>query len=245
MKKIISKVLIVALLASMLMTVMATTAFAATTIYITGESVYVRKGPSKDYDARGTVHYGEAYSATSTDKDSRGVKWYKISYKNGTGWVSSRYASTTKPGMTASGKIYATGGSTYVRSSASKSGKILTTLTKGAAATYLGVKQKDSRGVYWYKVSYKGMTGWVSSRYTSTTASSGSSATGTIKATSGSTYIRADYNKEAEIITTLSKGNSVSYLGETRTDSRGVAWYKVQTKSGKTGWVSSKYTTKY
>ena len=171
MKKIISKVLIVALLASMLMTVMATTAFAATTIYITGESVYVRKGPSKDYAARGTVHYGEAYSATSTDKDSRGVKWYKISYKNGTGWVSSRY--------------------------------------------------------------------------TSTTASSGSSATGTIKATSGSTYIRADYNKEAEIITTLSKGNSVSYLGETRTDSRGVAWYKVQTKSGKTGWVSSKYTTKY
>ena len=98
----------------------------------------------------------------------------------------------------------------------------------------------------WYKVSYKGMTGWVSSRYTSTTSSSGSSsASGTVKATSGSTYIRADYNKEAEIITTLSKGNSVSYLGETRTDSRGVAWYKVQTKSGKTGWVSSKYTTKY
>ncbi|MBQ8109599.1 MAG: SH3 domain-containing protein [Clostridia bacterium] len=36
---------------------------------------------------------------------------------------------------------------------------------KGETVPFLGEVQKDSRGVYWGKVSYKGKTGWVSSKY--------------------------------------------------------------------------------
>ena len=39
---------------------------------------------------------------------------------------------------------------------------------------------------------------------------------------------------------TMHTGETAKYLGETKKDERGVAWYKVSF-NGKTGWVSSKY----
>ena len=39
------------------------------------------------------------------------------------------------------------------------------TIGKGKTLTYTGTSKKDSRGVTWYKVSFNGKTGWVSSRY--------------------------------------------------------------------------------
>lgn len=41
---------------------------------------------------------------------------------------------------------------------------------------------------------------------------------------------------------TLRKGATLKYLGKRAEDDRGVYWYKVRTKSGKTGWVSEVYT---
>ena len=40
--------------------------------------------------------------------------------------------------------------------------------------------------------------------------------------------------------TVMAKNDTARYLGETKKDSRGVAWYKVNF-CGRTGWVSSKY----
>lgn len=36
---------------------------------------------------------------------------------------------------------------------------------KGDTVPFLGEVKKDDRGVYWGKVTFKGKTGWVSSRY--------------------------------------------------------------------------------
>ena len=70
-------------------------------------------------------------------------------------------------GTSSSGKtVVASRGSTYIRSSASLNGKKLGSLPEGASATYLGDSKRDDREVIWYKVKYKGTTGWVSSRYT-------------------------------------------------------------------------------
>ena len=42
-------------------------------------------------------------------------------------------------------------------------------------------------------------------------------------------------------VTSFSKGKSLTYLGESQKDARGVTWYKCS--SGKnTGWVSSRYS---
>ena len=39
------------------------------------------------------------------------------------------------------------------------------TLLSGSTATYLDEYSVDERGVTWYKISYNGGSGWVSSRY--------------------------------------------------------------------------------
>ena len=39
-------------------------------------------------------------------------------------------------------------------------------LFQGDTATYLGDSSVDSRGVAWYRISWEGGSGWVSSRYT-------------------------------------------------------------------------------
>ena len=44
--------------------------------------------------------------------------------------------------------------------------KLLGTLHKGNSLPYLGQTASDERGVTWYKVSYNGSAGWVSSKYT-------------------------------------------------------------------------------
>ena len=53
-----------------------------------------------------------------------------------------------------------------MRSKPCLSGKVVATVPKGAKIKMLGVKQADSRGVYWYKASYRGKTGWISNAST-------------------------------------------------------------------------------
>ncbi|MBQ6372946.1 MAG: SH3 domain-containing protein [Clostridia bacterium] len=57
-----------------------------------GKDTNVRSGPGRDYSKKGVLHGGEkATYLNKTSKDERGVKWYKISWGSGTGWVSSKY----------------------------------------------------------------------------------------------------------------------------------------------------------
>ena len=61
-----------------------------------------------------------------------------------------------------------------------------------------------------------------------------------IKAT-GNVHIRKKPNRKGEDMGCIDVGDTLTFLGERKTDERGVAWYKVKF-NGKTGWVSSKYS---
>jgi len=61
-------------------------------------------------------------------------------------------------------QIQATG-DVNIRKGPSKDYAIIGSITKGTKLPFLGEVKKDSRGVYWGKVTYKGTTGWVSSKY--------------------------------------------------------------------------------
>ncbi len=56
-------------------------------------------------------------------------------------------------------------GDVYVRKYPNKDSADIGVLYKGQKATFLGEVCKDDRGVAWGKVSFKGKTGWVSSKY--------------------------------------------------------------------------------
>ena len=136
------------------------------------------------------------------------------------------------------------------------SGKIKTTgqvnLRKGAGLDYTSVgtvktgkvmsfdkTKKDERGVIWYHV--KG--GWISSKYTTQIEGSvdkGKKASGkTVKAT-GDMYMRKGPGLDYSEICVIKPGKTATYMGSTKKDARGVAWYKVRFNN-KTGWVSSRY----
>ena len=97
----------------------------------------------------------------------------------------------------------------------------------------------DERGVIWYHV--KG--GWISSK--NTTQIEGSvdkekkSSGRTVKAT-GDMHLRKGPGLDYAEVKVIKAGKTAKYLGSTKKDSRGVAWYKVSFNN-KTGWVSSKY----
>ena len=164
MKRSISRILAVVTLVSLFICMFAGMALAETYVKTTG-SVHVRKGPGLDYAKIATVSKGSSYLYKGESKDDRGVTWYKVEYKGSTAWISSKY-SKTYSSSTATGTIYGVGKSN-IRSKASLNGKILGTLPKGAEATHVGNETAtDSRGVTWYKIKYNGITGWVSSKYT-------------------------------------------------------------------------------
>lgn len=57
----------------------------------------------------------------------------------------------------------------------------------------------------------------------------------------GKCNIRKSPALDGKRLGTLKKGAKLQYLGKRAEDDRGVHWYKVKTKSGKTGWVSEAY----
>ncbi|MDH6651080.1 UNVERIFIED_ORG: hypothetical protein J3A77_000110 [Bacillus sp. PvP124] len=61
----------------------------------------------------------------------------------------------------------------------------------------------------------------------------------------GGGNIRQTPSKEGNIVTSISPNEIVSYLQEESIDDRGVTWYKVQTKYGEIGWISSTIIEQY
>ena len=134
-------------------------------VYTEG-SVNVRTGPSLSHGVITSVPSGTYLNfAKKGSTDSRGVRWYKVTHNGRTGWVSSRYCviRNSKGGKT--GKYVKTTASVNLRKGPGLNYGTIAALSSGTKLTYLGTSKTDSRGVRWYKVSYKGKTCWISSRY--------------------------------------------------------------------------------
>ena len=63
-------------------------------------------------------------------------------------------------------RVKAVSGDTYVRKHPDKEAADFGVLYKGDSAPYLEEKRWDDRDVVWYKISFHGHNGWVSSKYT-------------------------------------------------------------------------------
>ena len=156
-------------LAALLIAVMCFSAVAALadgTVKTTG-SVNLRKGAGLGYKTIRSISAGTSLSYDKTKKDDRGVVWYRVTYKGKTGWVSSKYAKESggsKSKTKVSGDKVKTTGKVHLRTGPGLGYESLRSVPKGKTLTYDKTK-KDSRGVVWYHVTYKGKTGWVSSKY--------------------------------------------------------------------------------
>ena len=137
--------------------------------------VNMRSGPGTNYEDVGTLVRGECLTyLNETRYDAGGQGWYKARYYSyGEVWVSAVYSELTDTYTEAasdddagvSGSYIQATGRLNVRSGPGLGYDDKGTLQKGATAAYLNEYSVDERGVTWYKVSYNGGSGWVSSRY--------------------------------------------------------------------------------
>lgn len=249
--KQIKKILAALLMAAICLSMVAALAESGT-VWTTG-NVNMRKGPGLDYSSIRTIGAGTRLEYDKTEKDDRGVRWYRISYKKRTGWVSSMYASEKQPSSSGSSssasstedKVYTTA-SVNLRKGAGLDYSVIRTVPEGVTLSY-DKTASDDRGVTWYRVTYKKRTGWVSSAYakkgsSGSSASSSSSSSGNQVKTTGNVRLRTGAGLDYRDLCTVPKGTTLRF-DETKKDDRGVAWYHVS-YDGKTGWVSSKYARK-
>jgi len=198
----------------------------AASTYTTTANLNLRKSASTSATVLVTIPSGKAITYLGTYGS-----WFKVSYGGKTGYVSSQYVkvSTTSTVTTTSSKKYTTTVNLNLRKSASTSATVLVTIPSGKAVTYLGTYGS------WYKVSYGGKTGYVSSQYikVSTTSTTTTSPTKTYM-TTANLNLRKSASTSATVLVTIPSGKAVTYLGAYG------SWYKVS-YGGKTGYVSAQY----
>ena len=173
--------------------------------------------------------------------------WYKVEYKGVTGYVSSKYVNlngnnsdeNTNDKPSTSTQKGVTTANVNFRNSASTSSSIITTIPKN---TTIEIIDKSISG--WYKVEYKGVTGYVSSKYVNLNGNNSDENTNDKPSTStqkGITTANVNFRKSAStsssIIATIPKNTSIQVISKSTS-----GWYKVEYK-GNTGYVSSKYVT--
>ncbi|MCD8356037.1 MAG: SH3 domain-containing protein [Clostridia bacterium] len=168
-------------------------AFAASAT--TNATVNVRSGAGNSYKVVTCVTKGKSVTTNGTSGN-----WTKVTANGKTGYIYSKYLNTsgsstsasasstsstsTAATSTSSTTVYSTT-TLNVRSGPGTSYGIITTMTKGQSATKTGLSGS------WYKVSVNGKTGYVSSKYITTTKpSTSSSSSASTTTTSGSkTYM--------------------------------------------------------
>ena len=131
---------------------------------VKGSDVRMRSGPGTNYSILGTYQNGTALTVTGTENG-----WSKVTIGGVSGYIRSDYVS----GGGADSKTgYIKGTGVRMRSGASTTSSILGVYNTGTQMTITGESGN------WYKVSYSGKDGYVSSTYVTTTKSDGGSTGG-------------------------------------------------------------------
>ena len=186
--------------------VVTTGAFAANVTSTT--NVNVRSGPGNSYSVLTVMKSGTTTSSLGTSGN-----WTKVTAGGKTGYVHSKYltsgsastgttASTSTTTNTASTTVYATS-AVNVRSGPSTSYKVITSMSKGQIATKTGVSGN------WAKISVNGKTGYVSSKYLTTSKPSTSQPTTSQPSNSGSKQLVGNFKL------TFYAGDSTTASGRT------------------------------
>lgn len=246
LKKISTLVLVLAILVGTLLISAHAESIDSVGMKVTANaSVYLRTGAGLNYSKVTTAHKGDSLTYKGVTKfDSRDVAWHKVTYKNKTAWISSRYSTLEFSGKKLDGKtsVISTA-AVNLRKGAGTGYAKITTVSKGTRLFYYGIRQKDKSGTYWYQVSCSQGVAWVCGKYVKVSNvkpryDDDDDPEYTEVETTGKVYLRSKADLTGKILDVIPKGETVDFLGKISTDGRGIDWYKVE-YDGTTGWVSS------
>ena len=154
--------------------------------------------------------------------------WYHLSYKDKDGYVYKKYIKDTEAAPATETKTVYTTGDLHVRAKPTKNSEKLGVLKKGTAVETTGMKDG------WYKITYKGKTGYISGKYVTTTKPG--TAETTIVYTTANLNVRDKATTEGKKLGVLKKGTAVETIGLKN------GWYTIK-YNGKTAYICAKYTT--
>lgn len=154
--------------------------------------------------------------------------WYHLSYKDKDGYVYKKYIKDTEAAPATETKTVYTTGDLHVRAKPTKNSEKLGVLKKGTAVETTGLKNG------WYKITYKGKTGYISGKYVTTTKPG--TAETTIVYTTANLNVRDKATTEGKKLGVLKKGTAVETIGLKN------GWYTIK-YNGKTAYICAKYTT--
>ena len=236
-------------------------------VEVTTKLLNVREKASLKSNVLGITRIGSQFDYFSEVKDSSGQTWYRVHYgENKLAWLLGTYCKVVKkqgdsdsvPDSKTKGKqVEITASPVNVRSAASLKASRIGTTSKGKKYKYLDSDVEQS-GRVWYQIQYTAKeTGWVlgslsktsddgdTSSTTSTTKTTSKTTAKTaskqVKVTSSILNVRSSASYKGKILTTVKKGKTFKYISSKK-DSDGRTWYQIEYKSGKKGWVVSKYT---
>ena len=181
--RIIKKLLIATILASVLLSALSIGAMAAEPIAYGAATVdttnlNLRSGPGKTYSVITTLNLGDIIVILECTNS----EWYYINFHGVTGYVSTEYLRDvlTAENFSAIGRI--TGDLVNIRSKPTTDSDLLATYPEETVMTVIGINSG------WYKVNHEGYTGYVRSDYMTiingTRASSAPVSTGTVSISS-------------------------------------------------------------
>ena len=205
------------------------TATASTPVTATTE-LNVRAKPSTSAKIVGSLHRGQTVKAKS---ESDG--WTKITYKDKTAYVASRYLEKGEELPSGDdvdqGKTATTTTQVNLREGPALTEDVIRVLDDGTKVSKTG---KTSKG--WTEVTVGSDKGWVSTQYLTDTTDGLPAITGT-RTTTKDLTIRATSADDGKQVGVAEKGSKVSITGATA-NSRSQIIFK-----GKVAWVRSKYLT--
>ena len=198
---------------------------------ITAETLNVRSGPGSNFEVLYMVNKDDRVTITDTSNG-----WHKVKNNEDNedkeGWISSKYISISESSETVSRsssyeqKEVNTNG-LNMRSGASTSYRVITTLNKGTKVEVIS----ESNG--WSKIKYDGRLGYVYSIYLDDIKPSYTNTT-TKTVNTNSLNVRSGPSTSNSIVGKLSKGTKVSVISESN------GWSKIL-YNNKECYVSSRY----
>jgi len=195
----------------------------------TTEPTDLRKGPGTDYRIIGAVEEGARLSYDRTAQDAGDTVWYRVRVGGRTGWIS---ALSAGPDVATGDELVTTTSDAKLRSGPGPEYASRLVIEAGTTLEYDGIAEDDD-DVLWYRVSYSGKRGWISSRVARPGADG---ITGSVT-TLGDAKLRSGAGEGYGARTVVPGGVALDY-DRTETDGQGVVWYRVH-YGARRGWLSS------
>lgn len=222
-----------------------------------GDGLRLRQSASASSEVIMTIDENELITIKGgPTKDKQGNSFYKIEYNGKTGYSMVQYlifAGKTSKGVKAlpvgsAAKISSTGGDgVNMRQQPNAGSSVLTVLPEGALMTVLGGPFADKQSNNFYRVDYKGQTGYVTIAFVGAAPKnaviSGGGALRVTNTDGDPIRFRTGPGRAFDVNGYVYEGQVLKVLSNPVKDDNGVKWYRVE-RDGDVGYVDASFLAK-